>query len=401
LPSLSDTTIRATKPRQKPYKLWDERGLHLLIKPNGARLWRFRYVLGGREKLLSLGDYRDVPLKRAREKRDDARRLVADGVDPSAERKAERAAQAETFKAVAEEWLALQTKSLAEETISIHRGRLMSTLFPAFGNKPVAAIKAPELLAILRRIEGQGTHESAHRARALAGRVFRFAIATGRAERDISADLKGALAPVVTEHFAAITEPRRIGELLRAIAGYSGQPSTEYALKLAPLVFVRPGELRGAQWMEFDMHAAEWRIPAERMKMGREHIVPLSRQAVALLCELYALTGDGKLLFPGLRTPLRPISDGTLNAALRRLGFAQTEMTAHGFRSMASTCLNEQGFAPDVIELQLAHAEKDETRGAYNRATRMAERRKMMQAWSDYLEALRAGASVTPIKRSA
>lgn len=362
--------------------------MYLLIDPPRAPGWRLKYRIAGREKLLSLGTYTDVPLKRAREKRDEARRLIADGLDPSAERKAAKAAGADTFKVIAEDWISRQSKVLASETISIMRSRLETTLYPAFGNRPISDIKAADLLAICRRLEERGTHETAHRVRALYGRVARFAIASGKTERDISADLRGALTPVVTEHFASITEPRRIGELLRAIDSYVGQPSTEYALKLAPLVFVRPGELRGAEWAEFDLNAAEWRIPAERMKMGREHLVPLAKQAVSLLRRLEALTGDGKLLFPGLRTPSRPISDNTLNAALRRLGFAQDEMTAHGFRSMASTRLNEMNFPPDVIELQLAHAEKDETRSAYNRAVRLPERREMMQTWADYLDRL-------------
>lgn len=364
-------------------------------------MWRFKYRFGGREKLLALGAHPDVPLKRAREKREDARRMVADGVDPGEARKEQRANSAHTFRAIADEWLEIQTKTLAPETISILRGRLTSTLYPAFGGKPLADIKASDLLSVVRGIEARGTHESAHRVRALFGRVARYAIATGRAERDVSADSRGALTPVVTEHFAAITEPRRIGELMRAIHSYVGHRSTEFALKLAPLVFVRPGEQRAAEWAEFDLDAAEWRIPGARMKMGREHIVPLATQAVALLRNLQELAGAGRLLFPGLRTPDRPISDNTLNAALRRLGFSQNEMTAHGFRTMASTRLNEMGFPPDIIELQLAHAEKDQVRAAYNRATRLEDRRKMMQAWADYLDGLRAGTNVVALKRSA
>jgi integrase len=398
---LTEAAVKGLKPTDEPRKAFDEKGLHLLIKPSGGRLWRFKYQYGGKEKLLSLGSYPDVGLKRAREKRDDARRLVADGIDPSAERKAEKIAQADTFRAVADEWLSLQAKTLAVDTVSILRGRLTSTLYPAFGSTPIMGIKAPDLLAVLRRVEGNGNHETAHRLRALYGRVARFAIATGKADHDISGDLKGALAPVVTEHFAAICEPKRIGELLRAIDGYVGHSSALYALKLAPLVFVRPGELRGAKWSEFDLDESEWRIAGERMKMGKPHIVPLSTQAVAILRELNRLTGDGALLFPGLRTPSRPISDNTLNAALRRMGFTHDEMTAHGFRSMASTRLNELGFAPDVIELQLAHAEKDDTRAAYNRATRLPERRKMMQKWAVYLDKLRAGKQPREICKAA
>jgi integrase len=386
---LTDAAIRGAKAKNKPYKLFDERGLFLLVTPTGSRLWRLKYYVSGREKLLSLGDYRDVPLKRAREKRDDARRLLADGVDPSAQRKAEQLASANTLRAIGDEWLAIQKKTLAPNTFEIAYGRLTNMLYPSLGNMPMTEIKAPDLLAVLRRIESRGTHETAHRVRALFGRVARYAIATGRAERDVSADLRGALVPVATRNFPAITEPRRIGELLRAIDGYRGHVPTEYALKLAPLLFVRPGELRGAKWKEFDLDAAEWRIPGDRMKMGREHIVPLSKQAVALLRGLQEFTGSGEYVFPSLRAPSRPISDNTLNAALRRLGFAQDEMTAHGFRSMASTRLNEMGFAGDVIELQLAHAERDEVRGAYNRATRIGDRRVMMQEWSNYLDGLR------------
>jgi integrase len=396
---LTDSEIRKTAKKQHEIaqqtgqparlKLSDGEGMHLLIDPPRKPGWRLKYRIAGREKLLSLGTYPDVPLARAREKRADARKLIADGSDPSVERKAARAANADTFKSVSEDWLARQARVLAAETISIHRARLESTLFPAFGSRSITAIKASDLLGVLRRLEDRGTHETAHRVRALFGRVARFAIASGKAERDISADLKGALTPVVTEHFASITEPRRIGELLRAIDTYSGQPSTEYALRLAPYVFVRPGELRGAEWLEFDLNTAVWRIRAQRMKMKKEHLVPLATQVVDILRRLEALTGDGKLLFPGLRTAARPISDNTLNAALRRLGFSQDEMTTHGFRSMASTCLNEQDFPPDVIELQLAHTEQNDVRAAYNRAQRLEERRKMMQAWADYLDSLR------------
>lgn len=400
---LTDVQIRAAKPRWKPYKLFDERGLFLLVKPNGARLWRFKYAHAGREKLISLGEFRDVPLKRAREKRDEARRLVADGIDPSAQRQAARASQADTLALIAEEFFARQSKKLAERTVDRDLRRLRTFVLPTLGRMPIRTIAAADLLAVLRRIEARGTHETAHRTRSAISRVMRYAIATGRAERDITVDLRGALVPVTTTNFAAITEPRRIAELLRAIDGYVGQPATAYALRLAPLVFVRPGELRGAEWSEFNLEAREpeWRIRAERMKMGEEHVVPLSSQAVALLRDLRALTGDGRFLFPGLRTNSRPISNNTLNAGLRRIGFAQDEHTAHGFRSMASTRLNEMGFAPDVIELQLAHAERDEVRRAYNRATRLAERRKMMQTWADYLDGLKAGANVVALKRAA
>ncbi|HWZ63039.1 MAG TPA: integrase arm-type DNA-binding domain-containing protein [Steroidobacteraceae bacterium] len=398
---LNDTKVRSAKSREKAFKLSDERGLFLLVTLTGSRLWRLKYRLNGREKLISLGAYPDVTLKRAREKRDAARRLIADGIDPSAQRKAERAALAQSFEGVAKEWLELQTKSLAPETISILSARLDGGLYPYIGSRPISAITAQELLGALRRIEARGRHETAHRVRALAGRVFRYAVATGRAHHDVAADLKGALAPVKAKHFASVTDPARVGELMRAIHGYSGHPVTALALKLAPLVFVRPGELRAAEWPEFDLENAEWRIPGERMKMGEPHLVPLSRQALAILRELQPLARGGKYLFPSLRTRDRPMSDNTINAALRRMGYTSEEQTGHGFRSMASTLLNEQGFPPDVIELQLAHTERNKVRAAYNKAQRLPERRKMMQAWADHLDGLRAGGNVVPLRRRA
>jgi integrase len=396
---LNDTRVRSAKSREKAFKLSDERGLFLLVTPTGSRLWRLKYRVNGREKLISLGAYPDVTLKRAREKRDAARRLIADGIDPSVQRKAERAALAQSFEGVAKEWLELQTKSLAPETISILTARLDSGLYPYIGSRPIAAITPQELLGALRRIEARGRHETAHRVRALAGRVFRYAVATGRAHHDVAADLRGALAPVKSKNFASVTDPVRVGELMRAIHGYSGHPVTALALKLAPLVFVRPGELRAAEWPEFDLENAEWRIPGDRMKMGEPHLVPLSRQALAILRELKPLARGGKYLFPSLRTRDRPMSDNTINAALRRMGYTSEEQTGHGFRSMASTLLNEQGFPPDVIELQLAHTERNKVRAAYNKAQRLPERRKMMQAWADYLDGLRAGGNVVPLRR--
>jgi len=386
--TLSETRIRAAKLRERPYKLFDQRGLFLLVTPTGGRLWRLRYRIGALEKLISLGAYPDVTLKRAREKRDEARRLIADDIDPSAQRKAQRAALLDTFEGVAKEWLALQGKSLAPETISILGARLNSALYPYLGSRPVASITAQELLVSLRRIEARGRHETAHRVRALAGRVLRYAVATGRAH--VAADLKDALAPVKSRNFASVTDPARVGGLMRAIDGYSGYPVIALALKLAPLVFVRPGELRAAEWSEFDLPNAEWRIPAARMKMREPHIVPLARQAIAILRDLEPLARGGRYLFPSLRTRDRPMSENTINAALRRLGYSSEEQTGHGFRSMASTLLNEQGFPPDVIELQLAHTERNKVRAAYNKAQRLPERRKMMQAWADYLDVLRA-----------
>ncbi|WP_129648536.1 tyrosine-type recombinase/integrase [Peristeroidobacter agariperforans] len=394
---LTEAAIRAAKRRDKPYKLFDERGLYLLIDPKYSPGWRFKYYFEGREKLLSLGTYPDVSLKRARERRDEVRQLILDGINPSAERQAKKAALADSFESVAREWLGKQT-NLSEATRLRDAGRLERFAFSQIGSRPVSAIKPADLLAVLRRVEAQGKIETTHRVRSLCGRVLRYAVATGRAEHDVSADLRGALAPLEVKNRAAITDPKRIGELLRAMDDYSGQPATMAALKLAPLTFVRPGELRAAEWTEFDLDQAVWRIPAARMKMAEQHLVPLSRQAVSILRELHAMTGDGKYLFPSLRTPMRCMSDNTVNAALRRLGYSKEEMTGHGFRAMASTCLNEQGWHPDVIELQLAHKERNKVRAAYNRAERLAERKKMMQAWADYLDGLKAKGAVVAIR---
>jgi len=390
---LTETAIKAAKPKEKPYKLYDERGLYLLVTPARGRWWRFKYAFAGKEKLISLGTYPDVSLKQARDRRDAARKLVASHTDPSVQRQEDKRAHGDTFKAIAEEWFNTRKGALAASTMDKRQQRFDSFIFPYVGSKPISTITAPEFLAVLRRVESRGANETAHRLRSESGQIFRYAIATGRALRDITADIRGALAPVVVTSHAAITEPARIGELLRAIDGYKGQPVTEAALKLAPLVFVRPGELRAAKWSEFDLDAAEWRIPAARMKMKEEHIVPLSTQAVAILRDLHALTGPEGYVFPGLRDRDRPMSENALTTALRRMGYKGDEMTAHGFRSIASTMLNEQGFAPDVIGLQLAHRERNEVRAAYNRAQRLPERRRMMQAWADYLDGLRGGGS--------
>lgn len=276
-------------------------------------------------------------------------------------------------------------------------------MLPYIGSRPIAKLTAADVLKVLKRIEGRGIHETAHRTRQRCSQVFRYAVQTERAERDVTSDLRGALAPVVSEHHAAITEPVRVGELLRAIDGYAGHGVTAYALKLAPLLFVRPGEFRHAEWTEFNLdgHEPHWRIPADKMKMGEQHIVPLCKQALALLRELHLLTGRGKYVFPSLRGGSRPMSENTVNAALRRLSYTTDEMTGHGFRSLASTNLNEQGYHPDLIELQLAHAERNKVRAAYNKAQRLPERRKMMQSWADYLDGLRTGGNVVPLRRSA
>ena len=399
---LTDTAIRLTKPREKPYKLADGGGLTLIIQPNGSKWWRMRYRAAGIEKMLSFGVYPDTTLKRARERRDDARKLLADKLDPGLARKTALVAQKDTFDAIAKEWLDLQVNpppsghraSLTAVTAKKTRWMLESFLIPDLGSRSITEIKPVELFTTLRKIETRGRRETAHRTRSLASRVFRYAVASGRAERDITVDLRGALAPVVSKNRAAITDPERIGELLRAIDGYEGQSTTAYALKFSPYVFVRPGELHASEWNEIDLNAAEWRIPAERMKMRDRHIVPLAKQAIALLKELQTVSGYSRYLFPSLRAAERPMSNNTVNAALRRLGYSIDEMTGHGFRALASTCLNEQGWHPDLIELQLAHAERNKVRSAYNRAQRLPDRKKMMQAWADYLDQLRSGKAI-------
>lgn len=401
--SLTDTRIRGTKPGEKTKRLFDGEGLYLEVTAAGGKYWRLKYRFGGKEKRLALGVYPAVSLADARKGRDQARAALREGKDPSAIKQATKRhavlAGGNTFEAIAREWLGMQQKSFAEATHKKALTTLETMIFPWLGAMPIAEITAPDLLSVLRRIESRGAHETAHRAKARCGQVFRYAIATGRALRDPSADLRGALAPVVTTNYATLTDPKHVGELLRAIDEYSGQHVTRCALKLSPLVFVRPSELRKAEWKEFDLDAAEWRIPAARMKMGEEHIVPLSRQAVAVLQDLSPLTGRGRLLFPSLRSPREPMSENTVNAALRRMGYSKDEMTGHGFRAMASTQLNEMGWDTDVIERQLAHAERNKVRAAYNRAQYLTERKKMMQAWADYLDSLKAGGKVVPIKR--
>ena len=390
---LTDKQVRALKPREKPYKAADAEGLYLYVTPAGGKHWRLKYRFSGKERLLTLGSYPAVSLSEAREKKDAAREQVAKGTNPAAIKSAERATQAVTFHAVAVEWIRKQT--WAAKTREKAEWTFRDLIYPDLGNRPVAEIDAPMILDCLRKIEARGKHETAHRTRQRISQVFEYAIATGRAK--INPTPRGrSLAPITVNNRAAITDPRQVGGLLRALADYTGEATTAAALRLAPLVFVRPGELRNARWSEFHLDEGDglgplWRIPKERMKMSREHLVPLSRQAVVILRDLHALTGHGRLVFPGLRSRDRPISDNTMNAALRRLGYGSDEMTAHGFRAMASTLLNEMGFPPDVIELQLAHQEKNKVRAAYNRAQRLDERRKMMQAWADYLDKLKIG----------
>ena len=408
---LTDAAIRNAKPQTKSFKLADGGGLYLEVLPTGGKSWRMKYRVVGVEKRLVFGLWPDVSLKQARQLRDEARALVAEGVDPGEKKKQDKAeaqAQAEeatnTFEVVAREWHARQVTGWSEGHAAKVLSRVEQHLFPALGSLPIAIIRAPAILAVLREIEGRGNHETAQRLRQMCEAIFAFAVASGRAERNVGADLRGILASGRVQNRPAIVDPRGVGELLRAIEAYTGSPVTLAALKLAPLVFVRPGELRQAEWAEIDLDAdggPRWTIPAEKMKMRAPHIVPLSRQAVAILEEIHLLTGGGRYVFPCNRTASRCMSNMTMNAALRRLGYEQGEHCAHGFRAMASTLLNEQGWPRDVIERQLAHAERSKVRAAYNRAQHLPERRKMMQAWADYLDALKAGGKVVPIHREA
>ncbi len=384
--------LTAVKVKAAPAgKHFDGGGMFLDVKPNGSRYWRMKYRYAGKERLLAFGVSPEVTLAEARKRRDEARELLRSGRDPSAERQAtkQRAilSAENTFGAIKAEWLAQQQGVLAEVTRT--KAIWLLGFASPLDNRTIAEITAPDVLAVLRPIESAGNHETTHRVKQRIGQVFRYAIATGRAERDPTIELRGALKSPVTKARAALTAPDDVATLLRAMDAYTGQPTTLAALRLAPLLFVRPGNLRAMEWAELDMDAAEWRIPAGKMKMGEAHIVPLPSQAVAILRELHALTGRGRFVFPGLRTASRPMSENTVNAALRRLGFDKDTMTGHGFRAMASTRLNEMGWKPDVIERQLAHAERNKVRAAYNRAQYMEERRTMMQAWADYLDALR------------
>jgi integrase len=398
---LTDTKIKQAKTATKPYKLFDERGLYLIVTARGGRWWRLKYRFGGKEKLLALGTYPEVSLKDARERRDDARKQVAAGVDPSGERKTAKLIQKDSFEQVAREWFGKFSAVWAPEHASTIIRRLERNIFPWLGARPIGEITAPDLLAVLRRIESRGAIETAHRIKQVCGQVFRYAIATGRAQRDVSAELRGALPPVAERHHGALTKPSEAAALMRAIDGYQGSPEVRCALRFSALTFQRPGEIRKAAWSEIDFDNALWRVPAERMKMGREHLVPLAPQAIESLRELQALTGTGHYIFPGARTAGRPMSENTIVAALRYLGYEQGKMTAHGFRTLASTLLNEMGWPSDAIERQLAHAERDEGRGAYNRAEYLTERRKMMVAWADYLDGLRSGGTVIPLRATA
>ena len=395
---LTDTAIRNVKPIEKTRKLFDGGGLYLEISPRGGKWWRWKYRFGGKEKRLSLGVYPDVSLKTARARHEAARISLAQGIDPSELRKAMKKSQEEQrgpgFEGIAREWFAKHAPHWATGHAERTLRRLERDIFLWLGKKSMAAITAPQVLETVRRIEARGALETAHRALNSCGQVFRYAVATGRAERDPSGDLRGALPPIKgKKHFAAVTDPQKAGEMLRVLEGYQGTLTVRCALCLAPLVFVRPSELRRAQWEDIDLEGAEWRYTVTKTQIP--HIVPLAHQAVALLKELYPLTGRGMYVFPGGRTSNKPMSDNAILTALRRLGIPKEEMSGHGFRAMARTLLDEVlGFRPDYIEHQLAHAVRDPNGRAYNRTTHLPERKKMMQAWADYLEQLKAGEAI-------
>jgi integrase len=391
--ALTDTGVRNAKPGAKPVKLFDERGLFLIVTPSGGKWWRFKFRFGNKEKLLSLGVYPDVSLKDARERRDAARRLIAGGVDPGVNRKAQKAAHEEraanSFEVVAREWYVKYSPNWAVNHGDRIIRRFERDIFPWVGGRPIAELTAPELLDVVRKIERRGALETAHRALGNCGQVFRYAVATGRAVRDPSGDLRGALPPTKGKHFPAVTEPTLAAQLLRTLDGYKGTLTVTCALRLAPLLFVRPGELRAAEWADIDLDAGEWRYTVT--KTGTAHIVPLASQAVNILRELQPLTGAGRYVFPSARSHERPMSDNAILAAMRRMGIEKDEMTGHGFRAMARTILDEVlGVRPELIEHQLAHAVKDPNGRAYNRTAHLVERRKMMQKWANYLDLLKS-----------
>lgn len=402
--ALSVKEIENAKPSNKAVRLFDGGGLYLEVAPSGGKWWRLKYRYGGKEKRLSLGVYPDVPLKQARISRDNARALLAAGTDPGVQRKAERQSKAQagsnTFEALAREWMATRGNEWSPSYAKKTECCLKRHAFRGIGSKPITEVTAPDLLALLRIIESKGTVDMAHRIQQHCGAVFRFAIATGRADYDPVPSLIGALSTVKQVHFAALIEPSEFAELLRAIDSYRGDLTTKSAMQLLALAFQRTKEVRFAEWAHFDIDAALWRIPADVMKMREAHIVPLSKQAIYVLETLKPLTGSGRFLFPSATSRERPISENTVLYALARMGY-KGRMTGHGFRSVASTLLNEQGFRPDIIERQLAHSEKNAVRAAYNRAEYLPERKIMMQKWADYLDTLKAGAEVIPLHSNA
>lgn len=411
----SNATIKAIKPGDPRRRLTDGEGLYMLLfVKGGSHGWRYDYSLHARRKTLSLGTYPDVGLADARRRADEARKLVSRGVDPSDARKEVRDKARKlhaatkradsglppenSFEAVAREWYEKNATGWAPSHASKIIRRLELDVFPWIGSRLVDSIRPTELLALLKRVEDRGAIETTHRVQQNCGQVFRYAVATGRANSDPSRDLRGALTPWKPEHYPTLTEPRQVGQLLRDIESYDGGFVTKCAMRLAPMLFVRPGELRHAEWNEINLEAAEWRIPAAKMKGRIMHIVPLATQALAILQELQPLTGKSRWVFPGVRTNGEPMSENTINAALRRLGYDRTKLTAHGFRGMASTMLHECGWPSDIIERQLSHAERNAVKAAYNHAEHLPARRKMMQAWADHLDALRQGANVVALR---
>jgi len=405
--ALTDTFIRQVKHSGAPAgdKHTDGQGLFLLVKAAG-KYWRMSYRFTGKQKTLALGVYPAVSLAKARKRRDEARELLADGIDPGQAKREEKQSKAiaatHTFEAVARQWLKKAGATRAASTQEKVTTWLEKDVFPSIGKKPISTIGPRDVLTTVQKMEARGAIDSAHRVKQICGQVFRFAVATGLAERDVTADLKGALSAVPKANYAAITEPKQAGDLMRSIFAYTGHPYAVAALKLSPLVFVRPGELRSAEWAEIDLDAAEWRIPGSKMKMGIDHMVPLSTQAVEILHAMHSLTGHGKYVFPSIRTGERCMSENTINAALRSMGYSKEMMTAHGFRAMARTIMDEVlGERVDLIEHQLAHAVKDPNGRAYNRTAHLPARREMMQRWADYLDKLRKGADVLPIRAGA
>lgn len=398
---LTDTAIKAAKAKDKPYNLADERGSYLLVHPNGGKYWRLKYRFGGKQKTLALGTYPDVTLAMARSRRDAARTLLADGIDPGEAKKEKKAAvqQAATnhFEAVAREWLVDRSNVVTERRSNTILAILEADVFPAIGSKPVSSITAPMVLEIMRKIDRRGARFTAHRAKGIIGQVMRHAIAHGRATHNPVPDLAEALPQAATVNMPALTDPKKVAELLRAMDAFEGTEVVKYALLLAPLVFVRPGELRQAEWADIDLEQGEWRFRVTKTKV--DHLVPLSTQAVAILSEIQQITGDGRYVFPSLRGKTRPMSDAAINAALRRLGYdTSTEHCAHGFRAMARTLIHEQlKVAPEVIEHQLAHKVSDALGSAYNRTKFLDARVEMMQRWGDYLDKLKGGAEVIRI----
>jgi len=400
--ALTDPACKNAKPKEKPYKLSDAKGLYLLINPNGSKYFRLKYRINGKEKLLALGVYPETTLKQARQDAETAREQIKKSTDPNLTRRIEKTGATEnTFKAIALEW---HTKNMADKSDS-HKSRVLQLLnrdlFPWLGDRPIADIKTPELLLALQRIESRNAIETAHRALQISGQILRYAEASGKIDRDFTPSLKGALAPVNGGNFAAITDPKEVGQLLRALDTYSGTFPVKTALQIAPLLFVRPGELRQMEWAHIDFDTHEWRYLVTKTKTA--HIVPLSRQALALLQAIKPLTGNGRFVFPSARTPngSRPLSDVALLAALRRMGYSKDTMSVHGFRAMARTILDEVlGYRPDFIEHQLAHAVKDPNGTSYNRTKHLEERRTMMQAWADYLDSLKNGADIITFKKA-